>query len=150
MKLLTGTNPKLISTGILLLRGMTGIIFFVAGAGKVLGWFGGFGMKATLDIFETNMHIGPFWASVSCYTELIGGFLLIIGLFTRAAAFALMINMLVAVILTGFDKFFMGGAAWPFSLMISCIVILITGPMAFSLDALLNKDPGEYRISNKE
>ena len=135
MKFLTQTNAQLINIAILLFRWMVGIIFFVAGAGKVLGWFGGFGMQTTVAMFKSGMNISAPLAYLSSYTEMIGGFFLVIGLLTRPAAFALMINMLVAVILTGFEKFFMGGAAYPFSLMISCLVILLTGPMAFSIDA---------------
>lgn len=137
MELLTRTNTGLMSTGILLLRWMLGLIFFVAGAGKVMGWFGGFGMKATLEMFKTGMNISAPWAYLSCYTEFIGGFLLITGFLTRPAAFALVINMLVAVVLTGTKNFFMGGAAYPCSLGVSCLAILLTGPMAYSLDALL-------------
>lgn len=137
MKLLTQTNTGLFNTGILLLRWMAGLILFVAGAGKVMGWFGGFGMKTTLEMFKTGMNISAPWAYISSYAELVGGFLLIIGFLTRPAALALVINMLVAVILTGTKNFFMGGAAYPCSLGISCLVILLTGPMAYSIDAFL-------------
>jgi putative oxidoreductase len=123
--------------GIMLLRWMTGLIFFVAGAGKVMGWFNGFGMKTTLEMFKTGMNISAPLAYLSSYTEFIGGFLLIVGFLTRPAAFALVINMLVAVVLTGTKNFFMGGAAYPCSLGVSCLVILLTGPMAYSIDALL-------------
>ncbi len=137
MKFLTETNTRLFDTAILLLRWMVGSILFVAGAGKVFGWFGGMGLKATVDIFKTNMNIAAPWAYISCYTELIGGFLLIVGLLTRPAAFALVINMLVATILVGPKNFFMGGAAYPCSLMVSSLVIFLTGPMAYSTDAWL-------------
>ena len=140
MKLLLETNTKLLSIAILLLRWMTGLVFFVGGAGKVFGWFGGMGMKTTLEIFKTNLNISEPLAYLSCYTELIGGLLLIIGLFTRPAAFALVINMLVATIITGPKNFFMGGGAIPCSFMVSSLVILLAGPLAYSIDAwLLNK-----------
>ena len=99
MLILTYTNQTLISTGGFFLRIMTGLILFVAGAGKVLGWFGGFGMEMTLSMFQSNLNLSAFWAYVSSYAELIGGFLLLIGLFTRFAALVLFINMLVAVVL---------------------------------------------------
>ena len=137
MKLLTETNTRLFNIAILLLRWMVGLILFVAGAGKVLGWFGGMGLQATIDIFKTNMNIAAPWAYISCYTELIGGLLLIIGLFTRPAAFVLLINMLVATVLVGLKDFFMGGAAYPCSLLVSSLVIFLTGPMAYSMDAWL-------------
>lgn len=137
MKVLTQTNARLLNISLLLLRCTVGIILFVAGAGKVFGWFGGFGLEATVGYFSTS-GISAFWAYVSSYTEMIGGFLLIIGLLTRAAAFALFINMAVAVIVTGTKDFFAGGAAYPFSLTISSLVILLAGPMAYSVDALLS------------
>jgi putative oxidoreductase len=139
MKPLVETSTKAVSTAILLLRIMSGLILFVGGAGKVLGWFGGMGMNATLDIFKTNLHLSAFWIYLSCYTEFIGGLLIIIGLFTRIAAFALFINMLVATLFVGFKNFFMGGAAYPCLLMIIFLAIVLSGPMAFSIDAVLAK-----------
>ena len=139
MKPLVETSTKAVSTAILLLRIMSGLILFVGGAGKVLGWFGGMGMNATLDIFKTNLHLSAFWIYLSCYTEFIGGLLIIIGLFTRIAAFALFINMLVATLFVGLKNFFMGGAAYPCLLMIIFLAIVLSGPMAFSIDAVLAK-----------
>ena len=136
MKLLTETNTTLLNVFLLLLRCTVGIILFIAGAGKVLGWFGGQGIEATIDLFVKDMGISPFLAYLSCYTEFIGGFLLIVGLLTRPAAFAIMINMLVAVLVT-LPNGFLAGASYPFSFMMSSIIILLAGPMAYSLDAWL-------------
>ena len=47
--------------------------------------------------------------------------------------------MLVAVLVTGFNKFFMGGAAYPCLLGVIFLAIILTGPMAYSIDALLGK-----------
>lgn len=139
MKPLIETNTRTLSIAILLLRIMAGVILFVAGAGKVMGWFGGFGMNVTLDMFKTNMHLSSFWIYVSCYAEFIGGFLIMIGLLTRFAAVALVTNMLVAVWFVGAKNFFMGGAAYPCLLAVIFFVILLSGPMEFSVDALLAK-----------
>jgi len=139
MKPLVETNTKVMSIAILLLRIMAGLILFVAGAGKVLGWFGGMGINATLDIFKTSMHLSSFWTYVSCYTEFVGGLLIIFGLFTRVAAFALFINMLVATLFVGFKNFFMGGAAYPCLLMIIFLVLILSGPMEYSLDTFLSR-----------
>lgn len=138
MKPLIDTNIKALSTAILLMRIMAGLILFVSGAGKAMGWFGGFGLPATIEMFKTNMHLSTFWIYVSCYTEFIGGFLIIIGLLTRVAATALFINMLVATLFVGFKNFFMGGAAYPCLLMVIFLFLLLSGPMAFSVDALLS------------
>ncbi|MEI9810900.1 MAG: DoxX family protein [Bacteroidota bacterium] len=140
MKVLTQTNNTLLSISLLLLRITAGTILFVAGAGKVFGWFGGMGLEATLNAFSTYMGISAFWAYVSSFAELIGGFLLVIGLLTRPAAFVLTINMLVAVILVGTKNFFLpGGGAYAFVIMIGSLIILLAGPMSYSLDALLTR-----------
>ena len=136
MKMLTQTSDTLLNAGILLLRCTVGIILFGAGAGKVFGWFGGFGMQMTLHYFSQMGFSAPL-AYLSTYTELVGGFLLILGLLTRPAAFAITINMLVATSVLLPKGFFVGLAAYPFSLMISSVILLLTGPMAYSIDSLL-------------
>lgn len=139
MKPLVDTNARALSIAILLLRIMAGLILFVGGAGKVMGWFGGFGMTATLEMFKSNIHLSAFWTYVSCYAEFIGGLLIMIGLLTRVAATALFINMLVATLFTGFKNFFMGGAAYPCLLMVIFLAIIFSGPMFYSIDSLLAK-----------
>ena len=136
IKLLTETNTRVLSICLLLLRCTLGFILFVVGAGKVFGWFGGQGIELTIQNF-VNMGITAPLAYLSCYTELIGGFLLIVGFLTRPAAFAVMINMLVATIVMLPRGFFAGGASYPFSLMISAIIIQLAGPMAYSVDSML-------------
>ena len=138
MKPLIETNTRALGIAILLLRVSAGLILFIAGAGKVMGWFGDFGINATIEIFKTNIHLSAFWTYVSSYAEFIGGFLIMIGLLTRFAAVALVINMLVATLFVGFKNFFLGGAAYPCLLMVLFLVIVLTGPMAYSIDALLS------------
>lgn len=137
IKLLTETNTSLLSICLLLLRCTVGIILFVVGSGKVLGWFGGQGIEVTIQNFVTKMGISALFAYLSCYTEFICGFMLIVGLLTRPAAFAVMINMLVATIVMLPSGFFFGRASYPFSLMISAVIIQLAGPMAYSIDSLL-------------
>ena len=134
--LLVSRNTSFINFSLLLLRCITGLILYVAGAGKVFGWYGGYGLKKTLEAFWSMMHINSFWAYVSSFTELIGGFLLIIGLLARPAALFVAINMVVATIYVGTDKFF-AQAAYPLTLAITSFVILLLGPGSISLDALL-------------
>ena len=76
-------------------------------------------------------------AYLSSYSEFIGGALLIIGFLTRPAAVALTINMTVATVVTMPKGFLMGNASYPFTLAVCSFIFLLTGPMAFSLDALL-------------
>lgn len=137
IKTMYGTNPVLFSLSMLLLRCTIGILLFIAGSGKLLGWFGGYGIVATIQGFGKMGFSVPL-TYLSTYTEFIGGFLLIAGLFTRPAAFAVMINMLVATLVT-LPRGFMGptGAQTPFIFLIIDIVILLSGPMAYSIDSAL-------------
>jgi putative oxidoreductase len=136
MKILTATHPKLSDVSVLLLRLTIGVILFAVGSGKVFKWFGGFGLQLTIQYFAKE-GISPFWAYVSTFTEMIGGLFLVIGLLTRPAAFAVTINMLVAFLYTLPKGFLMGMAAYPFSLMMVALVILLMGPMQYSIDWLM-------------
>ena len=72
------------------LRIGAGILFFQHGAQKMLGWFGGFGGEAgaTAPLFTLMGLAGVL--------ELLGGALLVLGLFVRPVAFVLAIEMLIA------------------------------------------------------
>jgi len=135
-KVLYDTTPDLISTGILLLRCIIGIYLFIAGAGKVMHWFGGYGMPATIQYLAKVGITAPL-AYLSSYTEFLGGFLLAIGLFTRPAAFAILINMTVATIVT-LHGGLMGpnSAQTPLLFLIIDVAVLLSGPMAYSFDRL--------------
>lgn len=136
LKRFTGTNIRLLSIGLLLLRCTIGVILFMAGSGKVLGWFGGMGMEATIQAFEKGGFSVPL-IYLSSDTEFLVGALLVLGLITRPATIAVTINMLVATLTMLPHGFIMGGADFPFSLLIIAVVILFAGPMNFSIDNLL-------------
>jgi putative oxidoreductase len=135
MKLLTVTNAKLLNVCILLLRCTVGVILFGVGLGKVFGSFGGYGLESTIQHYATIGIPAPL-AYLSTFTELIGGFLLIVGLLTRPAAFAVMINMLVATIVL-LPMGFFTEAAYPLSLTVSAAIIVLAGPTAYSIDTWL-------------
>lgn len=140
IKILTSNDINLLSVSLLLLRCTIGIILFVVGAGKVLGWFGGFGMEQTIKMFSQTGISAPF-IYLSCYTEFIGGLLLIIGFFTRPVAIAVMINMIVATIITLPGGFLVpNGAVLPFTFLVCSIAILLAGPLNYSLDNLWFKE----------
>ncbi len=136
-KTLTGTNAKLINTSVLLLRLTIGIILFIVGSGKVLCWFGGFGFDTTVQ-FYGKMGFSVPLTYLSSYTEFIGGIMLTIGFLTRPAAILVFINMLVATIVM-LPNGFLGpsGASYPFTFLVITLIILLAGPMDYSLDYLL-------------
>lgn len=136
LSFLTQTHPRLFDISILLLRCSIGLILFVIGSGKVLGWFGGMGLVHTIKNFD-KMGFSPFWITLSSFTEFIGGFLLIIGFITRPVAIPVIINMIVATKSMWSRGFFFGGAAYPFLVLVGVVIILLTGPMAYSIDSFI-------------
>lgn len=141
---LTKTGSGYISLCILLLRCVIGIILFDAGAGKVFGWFGGFGLDVTLGFYDKMGFSQPF-AFMSIFTEFIGGFLLTVGLLTRPAAVAVIINMAVATLVT-LPNGFLGpnGASYPFIFLVIALAVLLSGPMSLSLDYLIFRRTKSY------
>jgi putative oxidoreductase len=108
----------------------------MVGAGKVFGWFGGMGMSATLQAFAKEGFSAPL-IYLSMFTEFVGGFLFIVGFLTRPVAIAVTINMLVATLSMMPHGFLFGFADFPFSILVSSIIILLAGPMDYSIDSLL-------------
>ncbi len=92
--LLLATYP---SVSMLLVRLGAGIVFFAHGAQKVFGWFGGPGLKATIQTFQQYMKIPPAATVLAAFIECFGGLALIIGVLARPAALGLIVVMLVAV-----------------------------------------------------
>ena len=72
-------------------------MFFAHGAQKVFGWFGGPGLKATIQAFQQYMKIPPAATVLAAFIECFGGLALIIGVLARPAALGLIVVMLVAV-----------------------------------------------------
>lgn len=140
-KFFISANEGLLNTGLLLLRAVIGVILFMVGAGKVFGWFGGHGLGPTIHGYVTMMGISAPWAYISTFTELIGSILLIVGLLTRLIAVPVTVNMLVATIVS-WPRGFLTGADLPFTLLGIAIIILLTGPGAYSLDALVFRSRG--------
>jgi putative oxidoreductase len=50
-----------------------GVVFFAHGAQKVFGWFGGAGLKGTLNTMHDHLHLPIPVAFLAVMTELLGG-----------------------------------------------------------------------------
>jgi putative oxidoreductase len=83
----------------IILRVALGVVIFPHGAQKLLGWFGGNGFDATLKWFESNLHVPLLLALAVIFAESVGAVALIMGFFTRVAALAIAVDMVVAVYL---------------------------------------------------
>lgn len=75
-----------------LLRVIAGLALVTHGATKIVDPFG-----ATEMVEGLGFYPGAFWSPLLSATEFFGGLLVAIGLFTRPAAFAAMIVLLVTV-----------------------------------------------------
>ncbi len=117
--------------GISLLRLVLGGIFFKAGAGKLFGWFGGIGIAGATEFFQS---IGIPFPEFNVYfvgsIEFLGGIALLLGLFTRLAAFPFCITMMFAIFSAHRD----GDFYYPLVLLTGCIALLETGGGTLSLD----------------
>lgn len=131
-----------------LLRLTLGVIFFAHGAQKMLGWFGGNGFNGTMGFFTEQMGIPAIFAFLAIAAEFFGGIGLLLGLLGRVAAFGIVVNMVVAIVMVhGRFGLFMNwfgnqpGEGFEYHLLAIAIGLAITvrGSGAFSVDRLLSR-----------
>ncbi len=138
---------KLFSTSndfvLTIVRLVLGVTFFMHGAQKMLGWFGGYGFHATMGTFTHYLGIPAPLAFLAICAEFFGGLGLLVGLLSRIAALGIMVNMLVAIAtvhhVNGFFMNWTGqqkGEGFEFHLLAIAlaIVVLIKGSGAVSID----------------
>lgn len=125
------------------LRIALGAILIPHGCQKLFGWFGGAGLERFAAIFANiGYKPGLFWVIVVALTEALGGLLLVLGLFTRVAALAVLIFMLNAIYVTSAKGFFWTAGGFEYSLLIAFVALyfLIRGGGACSLDRKLGRE----------
>jgi len=76
----------MVDLAILVLRVCLGVVFIAHGLQAAFGMFGGPGVKGFADMLS-GLGFKPalFWSYIGAYTELIGGLMLMLGIFTRVA-----------------------------------------------------------------
>ena len=142
---------KLISTSddfsLTILRVVLGIVFFVHGAQKLLGWFGGFGLTGSLG-FMHQIGIPAPLAFLAIATEFFGGLGLIFGFLARIPALGISVNMIVAIFTVHLSNgFFMNwigtqkGEGFEFHLLViaMAVTLLLRGAGKFSVDHALSR-----------
>jgi putative oxidoreductase len=122
-----------------MVRIITGLLLIPHGAQKLFGWFGGHGLVATGQFFESALGMSPglLWASLAGLAEFFGGLALVLGLLTRPAALAVAVVMAVALTVHLPQGFFWneGGYEYPLMWGILALAIFLRGGGAYSLDA---------------
>lgn len=133
LRRITHTNA---SKAILLIRLMTGAVFLSEGIQKFL-FPDALGVGRFLKIgIPYPEYLAPFVGGV----EIVGGILILIGLFTRVASFLLFINICVAIVTTKFPLLqnsfwtFAHESRTDFSMFIGTLFLCIKGGGYWSVD----------------
>jgi putative oxidoreductase len=125
--------------GLTALRWVIGLLFFGHGTQKLFGWFGGHGPEATAQFFETlGLRPGRRHATAAGAAEAGGGVLVALGLFTPAAAAAL-----IGVMSTAIRKVHMKNGPWVTNGGYEYNLVLIA-----ALVALADVGPGEASLDH--
>ena len=134
-------------TGLIIRIGL-GAVMLPHGAQKVLGWFGGPGFSQAMTNFTLHMHIPGFLALLVIIAESFGALGLILGFFTRLAAFGLLCDMLGAIIMVHWPNgWFMNwtgkqaGEGFEYHILVIaiCLALMIAGGGRGSVDGALAK-----------
>lgn len=126
-----------------MLRIVLGAILIPHGCQKLFGWFGGMGFTRFSALFDQlGYKPGAVWVTIVALTEVVGGIMLILGLFTRFWAAAVAIFMINAVWFTSAKGFFWTAGGFEFSLLILAValVFLVRGGGEYSIDAKMGKE----------
>ncbi|MCE9599774.1 MAG: DoxX family protein [Spirochaetia bacterium] len=123
------------------LRITLGMVMLPHGLQKLLGWFDGFGYRATMDFFGT-MGIPSVIAFLIIVAESFGAFAMILGFCTRPAALGLFIVMVGAAFLQSKNGFFMNwygnqageGIEYHILILGICVGLIWAGAGAVSVD----------------
>jgi putative oxidoreductase len=145
---LLSTDPDWTLT---IIRTLLGVVFFAHGAQKLLGWYGGPGLKETMRTMHDYLGLPLPLAFTAVATEFFGGVGLIVGLLSRVAAVGIAVTMLSAIVMVhGRNGLFMDwfgarkGHGYEYHLLAIALAIVLVakGSGAFSLDHLLFNSMG--------
>lgn len=125
-----------------LLRITIGAFLMPHGAQKLFGWFGGYGLEATGQFFQTQLGFsnGYLAALGAGSVEFFGGLFLALGLLTRPAAAAITVMLLVASTVHFGAGFFWTDSGWEYPILwaIAALTFVARGGGAYSLDRRFN------------
>ena len=114
------------------LRLTLGVIFIGHSSHKVYGHLHDYAS------FIGSLGVPAWLGYVSAFTEFLGGILLILGSLTRFAAFALLIDMIVAIAKVHWKHGLMGNGGYEFPLALATIAfaLIFFGAGPISIDAI--------------
>lgn len=134
------SSLTMVSLGLLIARMVLGLAMAAHGAQKLFGWFGGHGLAGTAGYFETvGFRPGRPLATIAGAAEFGGGLLTALGLFGPVGPALMVAVMIVALTQHAGNGFFAmnNGIEVPLLYLAGGLVLAVTGPGRYSLDAAL-------------
>lgn len=130
-----------LDVGLLLARLVFGLAMAAHGTQKLFSWFGGYGLAGTGGFFEgLGFRPGKVFALAAGLSEFGGGVLVALGLFGPVGSALIVSVMLVAMVTVHLKHSFFAstnGIEVPLLYSGTAVALALTGPGAFSLDAIL-------------
>ena len=134
-------NSTALDAGLLIARLVFGLLLSAHGAQKLFGWFGGYGLTATGGVFDQlGFRPGRVFAAIASATEIVAGLLIAFGLLGPVGPGLMLSVMIVAAVAVHWSQGFFAttnGIELPLLYATVAIVLALTGPGFFSLDAVL-------------
>jgi putative oxidoreductase len=114
---------------LLVMRLALGVIIVTHGYHNLFG-----GLRHHVDLVA-SLGLPRWSAYLSAISEFFGGILVLLGLFTRVAAFAICIDLSVAIARVNFHNGLLGNGGYEFPLALAALAFALTffggGPIAF-------------------
>lgn len=139
---LVGTHGDVVP---LVLRLTLAVVMFPHGAQKAIGWFGGYGLRGTLDFLRKSGVASPV-AVLAIMAEFLGPLGLAVGLLTRVAALGIAAVMLGSILTVHRQQgFFMNwygnqqGEGFEYHILAIglAVALVLGGGGVWSLDAVI-------------
>lgn len=137
LRAVTGGTPLLADVGLLIGRLVVGLVFVAHGLQKFDQ-----GLGATGEGFDQMGLPAPSAsATFQAILEVAGGALLVVGALTPLVGVLLAASMVVAAVLVHSDAFYVSDGGWEFVgvLAAASLMLALTGPGRYSVDALLGR-----------
>jgi len=127
-----------LSLGLLFVRIVIGLMMAAHGAQKLLGWFGGYGLRGTGEFFvQLGFQPGPAFAAAASISEIVSGLLVALG-FLGPIGPALMVSVMIVAAMTVHWEHGLfaakNGIEMPLLYGISALGLALTGFGQYSLD----------------
>lgn len=133
----------MLDVGLFIIRVVIGILMIGHGAQKLFGMFGGYGVKGTAGWMESlGLKPGVIMAVGAGITELVGGVLFTIGLWTWVGAILLIIPMIMAIAkVHGANGVWATQNGYEYNVVLIAVAlgVALIGAGEISIDALLSK-----------